>query len=134
MVNTSWYSLKHNAWAIVTDEPVTRSGYYTIEFPSLGMYRRYNAERIAREVAEFQSIDAQLAAQGIPAGPIPPNPAAFEYGAQASHAFAGIRGIPIVGTVRQSDTVSLREAATKAMPDARLVAVVLVFDRGDSEK
>jgi len=62
MRGTTWFSIKHNAWAVVTDEPVTERGYYTIEFPNLGIYRRYNAQRIAREIAEqSKGIDLQLA-------------------------------------------------------------------------
>lgn len=50
MQGVRWYSLKHNAWANVTDEPKTANGYYTIEFDN-GMFRRYNAARIKRELA-----------------------------------------------------------------------------------
>jgi len=61
MYGKRWFSFKHNAWAVVTDELQTRHGYYTIEFPDLGIFRRYNAERILREIeAQNTQIDTQL--------------------------------------------------------------------------
>jgi len=70
MHGTRWYSFKHNVWATVTDEPKTKNGYYTIEFDT-GFFRRYNAARINAEVKEFNSINKQLEAQGIPAPKYP---------------------------------------------------------------
>ena len=70
MIGKRWYSLKHNTWAVVTDEPVTPLGYYTVQFDT-GIYRRYNAERIQRELSIFESIDVQLAMQGIPVLDVP---------------------------------------------------------------
>lgn len=63
MHGTNWFSFKHNTWATVTNDAVTKRGYYTVEFPETGMFRRYNAERINREVSEHKSIDRQLDAQ-----------------------------------------------------------------------
>lgn len=68
-IGTRWYSFKHNAWAIVTEEAVTDNGYYTIQFPEVpGMYRRYNEQRIYREIAQQDNIDSQLTAQGVVGG------------------------------------------------------------------
>ena len=67
MYGTNWFSFKHNAWATVTSEPVTKRGYYTVELSKQGfittMFRRYNAERILSELSDQQNIDAQLDAQ-----------------------------------------------------------------------
>lgn len=63
MHNTKWFSFKHNAWAIVTSDPKTKNGFYTVEFPSLGIFRRYNATRIRDEISNQANIDAQLDAQ-----------------------------------------------------------------------
>lgn len=65
MYGTRWYSFKHNSYATVSDEPVTSRGFYTIEFES-GIFRRYNAERINREVSDNARVNAQLDAQGVP--------------------------------------------------------------------
>jgi hypothetical protein len=73
MHGTRWYSFKHNSWAVVTDEPRTKRGFYTVEFDK-GIFRRYNAERIRYEAAEYVSVDSQLAAQLSP-NPIPMAPA-----------------------------------------------------------
>lgn len=64
MHGTKWFSFKHSAWAVVSDEPMNSNGYYLIEFPSVeGMYRRYSAERIEREVANQKNFSAQLDGQ-----------------------------------------------------------------------
>lgn len=69
MTGTRWYSFKHNSYATVSIEPVSKHGYYLIEFDN-GLFRRYSAKRIQRECTEHKSIDTQLAMQGIPAMPV----------------------------------------------------------------
>jgi hypothetical protein len=60
MYGTRWFSFKHNAWAIVSDEkPMSAKGFYLISLDN-GDYRRYNEERIRREVADQRNIDAAL--------------------------------------------------------------------------
>ena len=59
MHGTKWFSFKHNAWAVVTDDAISRHGYYTVSFPDLGIYRRYDEDRSVRECTEHQSIDTQ---------------------------------------------------------------------------
>lgn len=62
MIGTKWFSKKHNGWAIVANEPPTARGFYTIKFPELGIYRRYNADRIKRELTNQENVEAEAKA------------------------------------------------------------------------
>ena len=53
MYGTRWFSFKHSEYCEVAPEPISKNGFYTVLFDS-GKYRRYNAERIMREVARSE--------------------------------------------------------------------------------
>ena len=57
MNGTKLYNPKHASTGYVTNDPITKRGYYTVHYNELGMYRRYSKDKIIKLANLTKELD-----------------------------------------------------------------------------